>query len=77
MDGRSAEGLLATEQRHDLVGAHARHILAGSRIAESPDQPLPPALGPFRADDLEDAALRELPDFCGYAGVTGVMHRYM
>lgn len=38
------------------VGAHARHILAGGRAAEPPDQPLPAALGPFGADDLEDAA---------------------
>src|ERR1035437_8055493 len=54
--GRSAGASLATEQRHDLVGAHARHVLAGGRTAEPPDQPLPPALSPFGADDLERAA---------------------
>src|SRR5580698_10586596 len=56
VEGRCSEALLATEQRHDLVGAHARHILAGGCTAEPPDQPLPPALCPFGADDLEDAA---------------------
>src|ERR1039457_2864994 len=53
--GRMA-GSLATQQRHDLVGAHTRHVLPGGRVAQPPDQPLPSALGPLDADDLKRAA---------------------
>src|ERR1039457_1320411 len=52
----SAEASLATEQRHDLVRAHARHVLAGGRTAEPPDRPLSPALSPCRPDDPEPPA---------------------
>src|SRR3984957_17782254 len=54
--GRIAAGSLATQQRHDLVGAHPRHFLASRRIAQPPNQPLPPALGSLGADDLKRAA---------------------
>src|SRR5579864_2732041 len=54
--GRIAAGSLATQQRHDLVGAHTRHLLAGCRVAQPPDQSLPPALGSLDADDLKRAA---------------------
>src|SRR5579862_6503206 len=53
--GRIAAGLLATEEGHDLIGAHARDVLPGGGAAQPPDQPLPPALGPLGADDLESA----------------------
>src|ERR1700752_2486574 len=56
MAGRIAAGSLATQQRHDLVGAHARHVLAGGRVTQPPDQPLPSALGTLRADDLKRAS---------------------
>src|SRR5579863_5198910 len=54
--GRIAAGSLATQQRHDLVGAHARHVLPGGGVAQTPDQPLPPALCSLGADDLKRAA---------------------
>src|ERR1700761_2029381 len=53
--GRIAAGLLATEEGHDLVGAHARGLLPAGGAAQPADQPLPPALGSLRADDLEGA----------------------
>jgi hypothetical protein len=61
--GRIADGLLATQQGHDLVGTHARDILPGGSVAQSPDQSLPPALGPLSADDLESAADLDNLDF--------------
>src|ERR1700751_2110072 len=51
--GRIAAGSVATQQRHDLVGAHPCHVLAGGRVPQSPNQPLPPALSSLGADDLE------------------------
>src|ERR1035437_4766280 len=83
--GRSAGASLATEQRHDLVGAHARHVLAGGRPphllaggrpADPPAQPLPPALSPFGADDLERAAnLDDLDIIPGMQPVLGPQMR--
>src|ERR1700721_302975 len=69
--GRIADGSLATQQRHDLVGAHARHLLAGRRIAQSADHPLPPALGSLDADDLKRAA--DLDDLYLVPGVQPVL----
>ena len=54
--GRIAAGLLATEEGHDLVGAHASDVLPGGGAAQPPDQPLPAALGPLCADDLKGTA---------------------
>ena len=48
-----AAGSLATEQRHDLVGAHARYISRGCRITEPPDQPLAPGPRAFGAHYLQ------------------------
>src|SRR5450756_65046 len=69
--GRMAAGSLATQQRHDLVGAHAGHVLAGGGVAQSPDQPLPPALGPLSADDLKLPA--DLDDLDLISGVQPVL----
>src|SRR6202042_3519648 len=66
-----AERSLATQQRHDLVGAHACHVLAGGRVAQPPDQPLPPGFGSLGADDLERAA--DLDDLDLIAGVQPVL----
>jgi len=44
---------LATEQRLDLVGTHARHFPAGSRVTQPPDQALAPALRPLGAHNLQ------------------------
>src|SRR3954471_8825543 len=54
--GRIAAGLLATQQGHDLVGAHARDVLPAGGAAQPPGQPLPSAFGSFGAHDLEGAA---------------------
>jgi len=62
----------ADQQRHDLVGAHARHVLAGGGVAQPPDQPLPPALGPLSADDLKlPANLDDLDLISGVQPVLG------
>src|SRR5260370_23179095 len=55
---RIAVRSLATEQRHDLVGAHARYFLTADRVAQPADQPLPSALSPLSADDLQRGADR-------------------
>src|SRR5580692_10532559 len=52
---RMAAGLFATQQRHDLIGAHARHVLSGGGIPQPPGQPLSPALGSLAPDDLQRA----------------------
>src|SRR5579859_1936043 len=51
--GRIAAGSLATQQRHDLVGTHARDVPAGGRVTQPPDQPLPPTLCSLGTDDLQ------------------------
>src|SRR5580658_4438209 len=53
--GLIAPGSLATEQRHDLVGAQARHIAAGSSVTQLADQAPPPGLRSLRAHDLQCA----------------------
>src|SRR5581483_205735 len=53
--GRIA-GLFATQQRHDLVGAHARDVVPGGGVAQAAGQPPPPGLGPLGADDPERTA---------------------
>lgn len=53
---RIAATSFATEQRHDLVGTHARYFLAGGRAVQPANQSLPSALGPLSADDLQRVA---------------------
>jgi hypothetical protein len=53
--GLTAPGSLATEQRHDLVRAQARHGTAGRSVAQPPDQALPPGLRSLRTHDLQRA----------------------
>src|ERR1700756_627945 len=69
--GRMAAGSLATQQRHDLVGAHARAPLAGGRVAQPPDQPLAPAFSPLGTDDLKRAV--DLNNLDLVAGVQPVL----
>src|ERR1700761_322330 len=69
--GRIAAGSLATQQRHDLVGAHARDFLAGGRVPKAPDQALPPAFGSLGADNLKHAASLDNLDLI--AGVQSVL----
>src|SRR5207237_1513834 len=54
--GRRAAGLLATEQVHDLLGAHSLDVRARRGVAQPPDQALPPGLRPLGPDDLQDPA---------------------
>jgi hypothetical protein len=70
-----AAGSLATQQRHDLVSAHARHVPAGGRVAQPPDQPLPPALSSLGADYLKHAA--DLDDLNLIAGMQSVLGSQM
>src|SRR5690348_14074313 len=51
--GRIGVGSLATEQRHDLVGTHARYISRSCRITQPPDQPLAPAFCALLAHYLQ------------------------
>src|SRR5712691_456390 len=68
---RIAVRSFATEQRHDLVGAHARYFLTTGRVAQPADQPLPSALGPLSADDLQRAG--DLDDLHLIPGVQPVL----
>src|SRR5579875_2451335 len=61
--GRMAAGLLATQQRHDLVGGHARHIPPGGGVPQPPGQPLPSAFGSLTPDDLQCAVDLDDLDF--------------
>src|SRR6266704_7125217 len=54
--GRTAAGLLGTEQVHDLVGAHSLDVRARRGVAQPPDEALTPGLRPLGPDDLQDPA---------------------
>src|SRR5258708_10632824 len=54
--GLIAARSVATEQRHDLVGTHAIHGPAGSRVPQSPHQALAPSFGPLGAHDRQGTA---------------------
>src|ERR1700761_9245958 len=51
--GRIAAGSVATQQRHDLVGAQAGHVFAGRRVTQPPGQTLTPGFLVLTGDDLQ------------------------
>src|SRR5262249_34123236 len=69
--GRIAARSFATEQRHDLVGAHASYFVTSSRATQPADQSLPSALGPLGAYDLQRVA--DLDDLNFIPGVQSVL----
>src|ERR1700683_3600219 len=64
-------GSLATQQRHDLVGAQVGHVAAGRRVAQPPDRALSPGLRSLRPHDLQGAV--ELDDLDVVADVQVVL----
>src|SRR5581483_2610197 len=69
--GRIAAGSFATQQRHDLVGAHARDVVPGGGVTQPAGQPLPPGPGSLGADNPERTA--DLDDLDLIAGVQPVL----
>jgi hypothetical protein len=51
--GLIAMGLFGTEQRHDLIGAHASHLAAAGRVPQPPNQSLSPALRSLGPHNLQ------------------------
>src|SRR5580698_7203442 len=62
---------VATKQRHDLVGAQAGHVAAGSRVTQPARQALPPGFGSFRTHNLQRAV--EVDDFDLVANMQAVL----
>src|SRR2546423_13764366 len=56
--GRTAAGLLGTEQVHDLVGAHSLDIRARRGVAQPPDEAMAPGLRPL-GPEIGRASCRE------------------
>jgi hypothetical protein len=51
-----AMGLFGTEQRHDLIGAHASDLAAAGCVPQPPDRSLSPALCSLGTHNLEHTA---------------------